>query len=56
MRRKHGRYSIGARCPRCGGVLRVLKTHSRTGLLILRYRKCLACGWHGKTVERISDR
>ena len=53
MRRKHGRYSVGARCPRCGGVTRVLKTHCRTGLIILRYRRCTACGWHGKSVEII---
>jgi len=53
MRRKHGRYSVGARCPRCGAVTRVLKTHCRTGLLILRYRRCTACGWRAKTIESI---
>jgi len=53
MRRKHGRYSVGARCPRCGAVTRVLKTHCRTGLIILRYRRCTACGWRAKTIESI---
>jgi predicted RNA-binding Zn-ribbon protein involved in translation (DUF1610 family) len=53
MRRKHGKYSVGARCPRCGAVTRVLKTHCRTGLLILRYRRCTACGWRAKTIESI---
>ena len=53
MRRKHGRYSVGAMCPRCGGVLRVLRTRGRSGAIIIRFRKCPDCGWQAKTVESI---
>lgn len=45
----------GARCEECGALVAAYRRMPVDGGVRVRYHRCEACGWKGKSVEKIDS-